>query len=581
MSKILFPFLCIVPGCIVPGVMWAAPAPAVTITASPTFLNFTYQSGTAALPKAQTVAVRASAGNPAFTTSIPATDFWLTVSLDSGTLPGALSVNVNPTGLEEGAYASSVTITVLGVPPAVVVVNLNVTFPPATLTVNPATLAFAGPQGVLAPQTVTLSTDSAPISYTVASGVPWMTVSATVGIVFPGQQDTITVTVNASALIPSAVPYVGKLTVVASGAPVTTKSQSVAVSVTVASSVPTIVSIWPPSLPLNGPAQVITIRGTNFYGATLAALQPGVTPSTLATTILSDSALLAVIPASMLTAVGSLSVIVENPAPGGSSPVTPEPVVSAPIIAGLFSAASYASTAVSPGELVTIFGTNIGPATPSALLIVNGYVSTTLSNVTVTIAGVAAPILYVSVNQVTVQIPYEVGVGVGQAVVLTNGVFPPANATVNIAATAPGIFTANGSGVGQAAAVNTSAATGVVTLNGTTDPAKVGDTVTFYVTGEGGYDVSALLAGGSPTGFLIPAVPASLPQMPTTPTVQIGGVDATPGVSYAGVVPGSITGVLQINVAVPTGASTGAAVPVAISIAGNSTQTGITINVHP
>ncbi len=579
MGKILL-LLCILL-CIVPGALPAAPAPVVTITASPAFLNFTYQSGATTLPKAQKVAAKASSGNPVFTTTIPATDFWLTVSLDGGTLPASLSVNVNPTGLEEGAYASSVTVTVVNAPPAVVVVNLNVTFPPATLTVNPATLAFAGPQGLLAPQIVTLSTDSAPISYTVASGAPWMTVSAKVGIVFPGQQDAITVTVDATLLTPSAVPYVGKLTVVASGAPVTTKSQSVAVSVTVASSPPSILSIWPPSLPLNGPAQVITIRGANFYAATLAALQPGATPTTLATTVISGSALQAVVPAAMLTAVGSLSVIVENPAPGGSSPVTSEPVVSAPIITGLFSAASYASAAVSPGELVTIFGTNIGPATPSALLIVNGYVSTTLSNVTVTIAGVPAPILYVSVNQVTVQIPYEVGVGAGQAVVLTNGVFPAANSTVNIAATAPGIFTADGSGAGQAAAINTSAATGAVTLNSATNPAKVGDTVTFYLTGEGGYDISALLAGGSPTGFLVPATPASLPQMPTIPTVQIGGVDATPGVSYAGVVPGSITGVLQINVPVPTGASTGAVVPVAISIAGNSTQTGITINVHP
>jgi uncharacterized protein (TIGR03437 family) len=58
-------------------------------------------------------------------------------------------------------------------------------------------------------------------------------------------------------------------------------------------------------------------------------------------------------------------------------------------------------------------------------------------------------------------------------------------------------------------------------------------------------------------------------------------VDASAGVSYAGVVPGSIIGVLQINVVVPTGSSTGAAVPVAISIAGNSTQAGITLNVHP
>ena len=65
------------------------------------------------------------------------------------------------------------------------------------------------------------------------------------------------------------------------------------------------------------------------------------------------------------------------------------------------------------------------------------------------------------------------------------------------------------------------------------------------------------------------------------PTVKIGGVDASAGVSYAGVVPGSIIGVLQINVVVPLGSSTGQAVPVAVSIGGVSAQTNMTLNIHP
>ncbi len=164
--------------------------------------------------------------------------------------------------------------------------------------------------------------------------------------------------------------------------------------------------------------------------------------------------------------------------------------------------------------------------------------------------------------------------------VVTNGAFPAANSTVTVAATAPGVFTADGSGTGQAAAINTSAATGAVTLNGTTTPAKIGDTVSLYLTGEGDYN-PAPISGSTNTGFIIPSTLVPLPQISPLPTVQIGGVDASAGVSYAGVVPGSIIGVLQINVVVPTGSSTGAAVPVAISIAGNSTQAGITLNVHP
>jgi uncharacterized protein (TIGR03437 family) len=213
--------------------------------------------------------------------------------------------------------------------------------------------------------------------------------------------------------------------------------------------------------------------------------------------------------------------------------------------------------------------------------ITNGYVDTSLSGVTVTIGGLSCPILYASNSQVTVQVPYEVTVAAAQPVVLTNGSLPPANAAVDIATSVPGIFTSDGTGAGQAAAINTSAATQAVTLNSSKSPAKIGDTISFYLTGEGGYDISALLVpGDSPTGFLIPASPGVLPQI-AAPTIQIGGVDASAGVSYSGVVPGSITGVLQINVAIPTGSSTGPAVPVAISINGNSTQSNVIINIHP
>lgn len=559
-------------------------ATTVTVTTTPAALTFTYQSDATSLPKAQTLSVRASSGTPSYTAATPDTDYWLELNLDGGNLPATLSVSVNPTGLAVGTYSSSVTITVTGVAaPVVVVVTLDVTSPPSTLSISPATLSFTAPPDPSAGQTLTLTTDGAPISFTATSGATWATVSPTVGIVLPGEQTTLNVVVDATPLVPSAIPYTAKITVVASGASVTTKSQNITVSVTVNSQTPTITSIWPASLPVSAPAQTLTIRGTNFYSASVAAVQNGSNVTALTTSVISSTALLAVVPASMLTSAGSLNVIVENPAPGGNSTATAEPVANTPTIAGVFSAASYASASVSPGELVTIFGTNIGPTTPATMSITaGGYVDTTLSNVTVTIDGQSAPLLYVSANQVTAQVPYEATLGAGKAVVLTNGANPAANATVTIADTAPGVFTADGSGLGQAAALNTSATTGAVTLNSSTAPAYIGDTVSFYLTGEGNYNASLLTgAVNTNTGFIVPVTYAPLPQLSPLPTVQIGGVDASAGVSYAGVVPGSIIGVLQINVVVPSGSSTGAAVPVAISIGGNSTQSNVTINVHP
>jgi len=165
-------------------------------------------------------------------------------------------------------------------------------------------------------------------------------------------------------------------------------------------------------------------------------------------------------------------------------------------------------------------------------------------------------------------------------VVIANGTNPPAATTVTIAPVAPGIFTADGSGVGQAAAINTAATSGLVTLNSSTNPAKIGDTVSLFLTGEGDY-VAAPISGSTNTGYIIPVSLAPLPQMAPLPTVKIGGVDASTGISYAGVVPGSIIGVFQINVVVPVGSATGASVPLIVTISGVQTPGGVTLNVHP
>ncbi len=525
------------------------------------------------------MAVKPSTGKPTFTTSTPAPDYWLTVNMDSGTLPASISVEVNPTSLAVGTYTSAVTITVSGVPsPAVVTVNLEITSPPSTLTLSPSSLIFTAPPSPSTAQTVTISTNDSPISYTATAGATWLSVSPAVGIVLPGDLATLTVNVNAANLAPQLAPYTANITVVASGASVTAKSQNILVSVLVQSTTPSIISVWPPILPEGAGPQTITIRGTSFYAATLVTVQ-GV-PAPLVTTVLSPSALLAVVPASLLTQGGVLGITVQNPSPGGASAPDPITVANVPTIFGVFNAASYASATVSPGELVTMFGSNIGPAIPAIMVVAGGYATTSLGGVGVTFSGVPAPILYVSLNQITVQVPYEVGLGAGQPVAVTYGANIPASTTVTIAAEAPGIFSADGSGLGEAAAVNTGATSGLVTLNSTTNPANIGDTVSLFLTGEGNYN-PAPLSGITNTGFIIPVGFTPLPQLSPLPTVHIGGVDASPGISYAGPIPGSILGVLQINVVVPLGSATGQAVPVTVTIGGVSAQSNITLNVHP
>jgi uncharacterized protein (TIGR03437 family) len=560
---------------------WVSQAANLTVTTNPAQVTFTYQIGAPKLPAVQTISMRASSGAPAFTAATPAPDQWLTVDPSSGGLPATLNVRINPTSLPASTYVSSIAVTVTGLPQINIPVTLIVSPPAPALGLSATTLTFTMSPFSSSAQPVTLSTNGAPISYSATSGTKWMTVIPAVGVVLPAAQTSLSITVDTTTLAPQAAVYTGKITLALSGASL--KSQTITVNVTVNSSAPTITSVWPNKLPLNGAAQTITIIGTNFYSASVAKVQGVATP--LATTVFKDSSTLleAVVPASLLTSAATLNVLVSNPAPGGDSASTvPVTVGNAPSILGIVNAASFAAGPVSPGEIVTIFGSNIGPNNPAQMTITNGFVDQTLGGASVTVDAKPAPMVYVSQNQISIQIPYEVSLGANKAVVITNGV-NTANSTVTTAATAPGIFTANGSGAGQAAALTCNIATNVCALNSGTNLAKIGDIVVLYLTGEGIYNTPPLSGGASDDGYIVPNGISPLPQMNPAPTVTIGGqaADVTNLNFYAGPIPGSMLGLLQINAVVPVGASTGTTVPVVVSIGGNASQAGVTLAIHP
>jgi len=394
-------------------------------------------------------------------------------------------------------------------------------------------------------------------------------------VVLPGAAVTLTVSVDPTLLAPQAAPYAGKITVTATGSTAATKTQNITISLTVNYAQPAIASVWPSTSQIGAAATTITIRGANFAAATIAKIQ-GV-PTPLVTAYYSPTTLSAVIPASQLAAAATLNILTNNPNPGGDSAATvPFTVSNAPTVDAAVSAASYAGPSVAPGELITLFGADIGPATPAFLADAdaNGFVDTTLGGVDVTVDGIAAPMIYVSQNQITVQVPYGASAGAGKAIVVTNGAVI-ANGTADIVATAPGIFTLDASGGGQAAALNFSVATSQYSLNSISKPAKIGDIAILYLTGEGAYAGSIV----TPTGYILPVTLSPLPQMSPLPTVTIGGASAA--VNYAGPLPGAILGVLQINVVVPTGITTSAATPVVVSIGGNATQANVTISTKP
>jgi uncharacterized protein (TIGR03437 family) len=220
------------------------------------------------------------------------------------------------------------------------------------------------------------------------------------------------------------------------------------------------------------------------------------------------------------------------------SPVSADLMVNA-----VTNGASNELGSVAPGELVVVYGTGLSGARA------------------VLFNGVAGPLLYAVPGQAGTVVPYAVVAGSAQVVVRGTGA-ASAPVTVTSAPTAPGLFTADGSGVGQAAAVNQDG-----TRNGTAAPAAAGSVLSLYATGEG-QTVPAGVDGK------LGALP--LPQPVAPVTVRIGGVAAE--VRFAGGAAGQIAGVMQVNVVVPAGLS--GTVPVVLMVGGVASQAGVTVAVR-
>ncbi|MEO5925164.1 MAG: IPT/TIG domain-containing protein [Bryobacteraceae bacterium] len=547
-------------------VLFGQPAALVPTPAS---LAFTWQSGTA-LPSGKALAVKSGSSAAAYTVTIsPGNALWLSASPESGTLAAALTVRVNPSGLPVGSYAASVQVAATGFTTVIIPVTLTVTAPLPTLTVSATTLDFVTPPHPAAEQTIVLNTTGGPISFTAApQGAAWMNVSPKTGVVLPGIPTTLTVSVDSSTLTPQTTPYSGKLVIGATGVPAANKTQNITVNLTAHASTPTITSLWPSAALVNTGPLTITIRGTGFFNGTTAKVTGQATP--LKTTFISATTLLADLPGTMIATAGTLAVVATNPAPGGDSSASNFTVSSTPVVQAVVSAASYAATAASPGELVTLFGYGIGPSTSAGMTVTSGYVTTTVQGTSVTIDGRAAPMIYVSRDQITVQVPYTVSLGAAKTVAVDNNSVI-ASGTVATASAAPGLFTLDGSGVGQAAALTFSQQSGLYAVNGASAPARAGDIVILYLTGEGDYATTITPR----TGYIVPSTLTPLPQVTPAPAVTIGGAAAT--VQYAGPMVGGILGLLQINAVVPDTSTKGATVPVIVDIGGNTSQAGVSL----
>jgi len=210
--------------------------------------------------------------------------------------------------------------------------------------------------------------------------------------------------------------------------------------------------------------------------------------------------------------------------------------------------ASY-TTSLAPGTWAAIFGTGLAPFTAVAQAV---PFAAAFGTVSVTVAGIPAPLSNVSATQVNALIPFKAANLTGsQTAVVPVVVTTPNGASspfaITLARNAPAIFTKNFSGSGAALAFD-------VNFN----PIKTPGTapIVLYATGPGSTSPPAstgsLGAGTDP-----------LNRVQDNVSVSIGGSSAF--VLYAGLAPG-LQGIYQLNILPPASISLGNALNIEVGL---------------
>jgi uncharacterized protein (TIGR03437 family) len=193
---------------------------------------------------------------------------------------------------------------------------------------------------------------------------------------------------------------------------------------------------------------------------------------------------------------------------------------------------------ISPGEIVTMKGTGLGPIPSAGPMVVDGVLATSLGGTQVLFDGIPAPLLYAQDAQINVVAPYRLASQTTTSIQVrylgqsTEPVMMPVSAL-------------------RAALFRTSTGASVLngdySINSMANPAGRGGFLILYMTGAGQTDPPS--ADGEiwqTTGGLQQPVSAQLTNYGIT-----GVVTAAAPVLYAGPVPTVVSGVQQFNILIP------------------------------
>lgn len=228
----------------------------------------------------------------------------------------------------------------------------------------------------------------------------------------------------------------------------------------------------------------------------------------------------------------------------------------------ILNAASLLPGAVAPGQLVTLSGNGIGPATAQQPTV--GVTSPLLGGTRVFFGDLTAPLLFAAPGQINALAPAGIAGRNTVALRVLQEEQQIVAGTIQVAAASPAIFTTNATGRGAGAILNQDG-----TINTPANPAERGSLVTVFATGAG------LMDPPQPEGqAVLPPFPA--PLLPVR--AQIDGFDAA--IHYAGAAPGLVSGILQVNCQVPHQAKSGSAVRILLIIGGFTSLPEVTLAIR-
>lgn len=320
--------------------------------------------------------------------------------------------------------------------------------------VSPGRLTFRFIKGDPAPPPVALGITglNGQVFATVSDG--WLRVTPA-GL---GVSGTMSVSVDASTLMPGVYQGSIKLT------PSSGEATSVGIVLTVLAAAPGLFSVEPAHVAIGTDDTEITLRGSGFTSNT--SVQLATVPWLLSPVRFVDSTTLRfTLPKLYFSGEANHSITVQNPDSAASAPVSVSvgrpPLAIAP--RGIVSAASFTGDVISPGEILTIFGENFE------------------AGIRVNFDGALAAPLYVTPRQLSVVAPVELaGARETNVVVQMNLERRSVPMRMTVWPARPGLFTADSSGRGLAAALNQDGS-----VNSSGNPAAKGSIVVLWGTGGG------------------------------------------------------------------------------------------------